>query len=215
LDAGGKTAISSAMFDVQFFVAAIGRTPGEGVERVFASQLRRGPEPAGPSQGELNRYTPDSLDLPRFDVRPFADDGTVTVLQVTATEGSGHGIYLIGLEPGERGLQADALLVATDAPSRGECNTWHFPATAVSMTARSTPFSATLDVEPATVEQVSPGGDLEIVRAGGEPACRSTTTVTWQRGRGFALSDTPNPCVEPATPRLATIDEHGTLGVKP
>ena len=149
----------SSGFDVTFFAAAIGRTP-EGGGRVFTKALRQDPEPAGPSYAELNRYTPDSLDLPRFDVRPLADDGTVTVLQVTATEGSGHGIYLVGLEPGERGLQADALLVATDAPSPGECRSTRFPVTAVSMVARSTPFSATLDVEPAIVEQVSQTGDL-------------------------------------------------------
>ena len=209
----GSPSLSST-FGVEFFVAAIGRTP-EGSGRVFAKLLRDDPEPAGQSRAELHRYTPDSLDLPRFDVRPIADDGTVTVLQVTATEGSGHGVYLIGIEPGERRLEADALRVATDAPARGDCNTARFPVTAVSLTARSTPFSATLDVEPANVEQVSQRGDLEIVRAEGEPACGSTTTVTWQRGRGFALSSTPKPCVEPATPRVITIDEHGTLAVKP
>jgi len=170
---------SLPVLEIRYAAMAFGANSGVDLVRHLLLDLR-GPVPrlmallddVGGSIGgvcgqTLSTYTPDGLDLPRFDVRRISDNETFVVVQLTVTEGTGHGVYVIGLElkPGA-GLRADALLVATDAAERGECNSQVFPSTAISMTTRSAPFTVTLDVEPVNVQNGLSG---EITRAEGQP----------------------------------------------
>jgi hypothetical protein len=199
-------------FDPAFYVGVVGRSDGR---RVFPKTVGEslGSHPLSPTQ---SGYTPDGFEELRFDVRRLASDGDVVVVQVTVTEGSARGVYLLGFEPGER-LLADAIRIATTAATNGACvDDWHYPASAVAMTSTASPFSVTLDVEPANLERRARTREfaLELVRDEGA-ACPSTTTVTWERGQGFLTRSAPRPCDSSTPTRLVTIDEHGALGAKP
>lgn len=124
----------------------------------------------------------------------------------------GHGVFFVGLELTARGLTADALRVATDATTFGDCASF-FPRTAVAMTVTPVPFSARLDIEPAN--EVPPNGDIEVVRAEGESDCAVQAELTWKMGLGFAMETSATACEPPTRPRLVQIDDEGSLSVRP
>jgi hypothetical protein len=157
------------------------------------------------------RFTPDGL-VPSFRSHRVLEKDRLKILQLTVSEGAARGVYLVGLDFSGPRLVADALLVATDAPTYNECNTWVLPATAVAMEVRTEPFSALLDVEPSNVERLREG-DLrwEIQPRSQPPACRTKAEVTWRADIGFQLEWQAPPCVASEDPRRVLIDDQGRL----
>jgi hypothetical protein len=160
-----------------------------------------------PTREALAAFTPDGM-VPHLESRELTSSKSLHVLELRVTEGEARGLYLVGLELVNDRLVADALLVATDALTYSDCNTWTAPASAVSMAVVSTPtFATTLDVEPANVEDEE--GNLQ--RPEGGVSCGAMATVHWEHGAGFAVEWQRRPCIQPELPRRVVFDREGGL----
>lgn len=161
-------------------------------------------------QKPSERFVPDGTP-PEFRSRLLFETDYQKVLHVTVTEGEGRGVYLLGLEYVDARLTADALLVATEAPSYSGCNAWMLPTTAVAMDIGTNPFTALVDVEPAQLETLDRESDDWIISPQTDPRCPSKVQVTWRSGTGFELQQQPITCGAPRTPRRVRIDRDGRL----
>jgi hypothetical protein len=150
--------------------------------------------------------------VPTFRIRVLLANGRLTILQLTVAEGSARGVYLVGLDFSGPQLSADALLVATDAPTYNGCNTWMVPATSVMMDVRTEPFTAVLDVEPSNIEgRHEQSDEWELEPRSQHPTCRTKAEVTWETSTGFKLDWRHPPCVSSEAPRRVLIDDQGRL----
>jgi hypothetical protein len=163
-------------------------------------------------QKPSERFVPDGV-APIFRSRVLFETDRQKVLHVTVTEGQGRGVYLVGLEYVDGRLTADALLVATEAPSYSGCNTWLLPSTAVAMDIGTNPFTAVLDVEPAQLEGRDEGGRDEgwEILPQEVSRCPSQVRVSWRPGTGFDVQRQPIACGGSRTPRRVHIDAEGRL----
>jgi hypothetical protein len=205
-------------FDPRFFLLRIDGGPAGVETKASVEELSlydpdpRGPEADHEFRPRLPSALPDRVG-PAFAVIPVpVAPRDVHTFHVVATEGTGRGLYRVGIEDDNRPVAAVARLASDIAYPF--CGGRTHPASAVGMST-SEGGTLRLDMEPAYFDL----GDAILVRETGERRisrqCPWTARLRWRSGRGFAWEDALVPCARPTPPRHIRIRRTGRVEVVP